>query len=639
MMDLTPGTVATPPVLQETIKTCAGGPRKRGRPRKASADSEIPIKNPKSASVKPKRKRKNWSLNGHRCPYCAEIFNSFNEKRKHEWIHTKPFECSICSKGFHSKGACDAHRKNVHTNETKTKANNPTPTSPSSGSQSRRIYKCAECPFHTTARSYFDRHKRNHSVQSQHKCPECTCSFGHRRGLTSHVLRFHPDSDLSKTMGTPNRKTEPGSSARKMRPCTVCLKIVAWNGMLAHRKLVHPDVPPFECQDCLFTTERRPRMARHRKHHNNLYPIKCLYCTASYSFVAQCNAHIQLTHPGSGLLTALKTTVQKIKKAKLEHVGKGVGRPPTAKTEWKCKYCGKVLGCRSHLDRHEGSHTLPFHCPRCPRRFGNKYDLKDHARKGHSIQMPKSGIRKRNNFGPPPKLTPCPVCGETCKGAQKLSQHLSVYHPSFKAYKCKHCDFATARRAVFHAHERAHRGGDLYPCPHCTAAFGRMTSRDKHVQEVHPGMTTTPSLLPPEKRKAKIHEPGYYNPKEEPLLWDDSLERSYDCYACHKVCTGNGEYERHFKEDHPGLKPYKCKDCPYGTVALRNITLHAQLHVETHEFQCDYCTASFEFRIARTAHHHLHLDNGDSLRVDIIASPRRESLVVASTKNESVSDI
>jgi len=585
------------------------------------------------------QKRKQWSLVGHRCSYCAEIFNNLNEKRRHEWIHTKPFGCSVCYKGFSSKAALRAHAQlhndrskqsmeKTQTEKSKKKVKVMDRSSPptAAGSRPPRIFKCEECPYQTLHSKGAKHHKKLHTEVNPHKCPVCTCSYPSARGLTRHLGRVHPDSEQTKTRALEQPKTKPKMRQPKtkprIRPCSVCTKMIAWNRMVTHRKLFHPEVLPFDCTDCPHTTHNWECMWRHRKHHVLQLPIKCPHCTASYTTVTKCNTHIQHAHPTCELLPvpALDKIQIKVNKTK-KSIGVGcVGTKSVkakVKQEYKCKYCGKEENGPGHLERHEAIHTLPFHCSQCPRRFSKKYYLMNHT-KGHKLRtLSKSKSNRSKNLGVGvgpghiQKEIRCPACGENVNGRAKLEQHLKIYHPSFKAYKCQDCAFATAKHDILKAHVRFHRGGDAFPCPHCTASFPRMIGRDRHVIDVHPGMPTTAEISPGPKqqRRASVHPTGYYNPKDEPLPVE-LVEggNQFKCHICDREFERVRRYEEHFRKNHPGTKPYKCKVCPYETISSRTMDAHEKVHTESNEFKCDSCTASFTSRIARTMHIVLHVD-------------------------------
>ena len=51
-----------------------------------------------------------------------------------------------------------------------------------------------------------------------------------------------------------------------------------------------------------------------------------------------------------------------------------------------CSFCGKMFKQRSHVTRHEMTHTgaRPFACDFCGRRFSQRAHMKDHRRAKHN---------------------------------------------------------------------------------------------------------------------------------------------------------------------------------------------------------------------------------------------------------------
>ncbi|KAI9582843.1 zinc finger protein 239-like [Glossina fuscipes] len=134
------------------------------------------------------------------CLFCAKIFTSTSNRRRHERIHTgeRPFVCEFCGRSFSSSSDLISHRSSQHLKE--------------------RNFVCDICDKRFNRRSQLNIHKANvHSEKPPtHICTKCGAAFQKIHDLKTHV-NVHKE---------------------RAYKCLECDKLFAHpSGLYAHRKI------------------------------------------------------------------------------------------------------------------------------------------------------------------------------------------------------------------------------------------------------------------------------------------------------------------------------------------------------------------------------------------------------------------
>ncbi|XP_071449473.1 zinc finger protein 91-like [Hetaerina americana] len=104
----------------------------------------------------------------HSCSECDfKSYTPANIRVHYMRVHSgeRPFKCTLCEKGFVSKGSLETHM-NTHTRE--------------------KNYKCDICEAVFTNMSSLDRHKKSHSGRKDYKCDICGKDYTQSHNLKNH---------------------------------------------------------------------------------------------------------------------------------------------------------------------------------------------------------------------------------------------------------------------------------------------------------------------------------------------------------------------------------------------------------------------------------------------------------------------
>ncbi|CAJ1054924.1 uncharacterized protein LOC122870995 isoform X2 [Xyrichtys novacula] len=200
-----------------------------------------------------------------------------------------------------------------------------------------------------------------------------------------------------------------------------------------------------------------------------------------------------------------------------------------------CEYCGKVFKYVSTLKSHTKTHTLPFHCDTCDKKYASMASLHVH---------------RRNHTGETPYL--CSHCGRGFRTSHSLSSHVHI-HTGERRYKCHICGKTSIQHLA--RHMRMHRGEKNFLCTECGKTF----------------------LSSGELRLHTRYHTG---------------ERPYTCKYCGKGFVAKCFLTVHLRR-HTGENPYKCSVCPKAFHTLRAQRKHIKIHSTSKSFQCLKCGKIF----------------------------------------------
>lgn len=122
------------------------------------------------------------------CGHCQKAFRDPGSLAKHERIHTgeQPFVCEICHRGFAEKSSLRKHSR-VHSGE--------------------KPYKCTECDKSFSISGNLQRHMFIHSGEKPFRCTLCTKAFNNPSHLRRHIKNLHNKVESTTTTETPETST------------------------------------------------------------------------------------------------------------------------------------------------------------------------------------------------------------------------------------------------------------------------------------------------------------------------------------------------------------------------------------------------------------------------------------------------
>ncbi|CAK6437533.1 unnamed protein product [Pipistrellus nathusii] len=143
---------------------------------------------------------------------------------------------------------------------------------------------------------------------------------------------------------------------------------------------------------------------------------------------------------------------------------------PTVEKRYECSDCGKCLGYKIDLIRHQRIHTgeKPYQCSDCGKSFRQSCALIQH---------------KRIHTGEKPYE--CGYCGKSFRQRTNFILHKRV-HTGERPYECNECEKSFTRTYNLLTHQRIHTGEKPYACSDCGKSFRESSTLIKH-KRVHTG--------------------------------------------------------------------------------------------------------------------------------------------------------
>ncbi|XP_060068747.1 uncharacterized protein LOC132548867 [Ylistrum balloti] len=224
-------------------------------------------------------------------------------------------------------------------------------------------------------------------------CKQCGRGFSHLGDFNSH-LKAHKDGMpfTCNVCGVGFRKSghlinhSRRHTGEKPFACTLCNNAFGQLGTLKRHMRIHTGEKPYECPTCKKRFSQLSYMKVHRRSHTGERPFKCDVC--DHSFLQ------------SGDL----------KKHKL--------RKHNAKKELSCPHCPKKFGDKVDIKRHIKTHDGKLVCKACDKKFDNVDSAKIHKQLFHS----KGKAKELPHH--------CAVCDIGFKLKTDLRSHMANCHPT-----------------------------------------------------------------------------------------------------------------------------------------------------------------------------------------------------------------
>ncbi|XP_077322490.1 uncharacterized protein LOC143956203 isoform X1 [Lithobates pipiens] len=143
-----------------------------------------------------------------------------------------------------------------------------------------------------------------------------------------------------------------------------------------------------------------------------------------------------------------------------------------------------------------------------------------------------------------------------------------------------------------------HKGGKIFPCPHCEKCFSAKSFLDKHLR-VHTG-----------ERPFSCPECGISFKSSSNLFRHQRLHagvKTFSCSVCGKSCADNANLARHLL-NHTGEKPFPCSECGKRFKRKSQLTEHFRVHTGETPFSCPECGESFMQKYDLTVHQKTHAE-------------------------------
>ncbi|XP_055910891.1 zinc finger protein 665 [Eupeodes corollae] len=232
-----------------------------------------------------------------------------------------------------------------------------------------------------------------------------------------------------------------------------------------------------------------------------------------------------------------------------------------------CQQCDKSYARRSrlklHVDtKHEGVTAEKFPCtePGCDRIMCSKQTLRKHIKDIHNSTGAKTTSQ--------PYI--CEECGKVLTSLATLKNHRFLHTGQQPPHECPQCFKRYITKNKLKEHMNRHAGIRNFVCPHCGAKKSTRTELKTHIN---------------------------YHTKE----------KTYPCQFCGTVFNSIGNYSRHKRIVHEGIKDYPCSYCDKSFGKAETRKHHEMTHTGERPHECNICHKKFIQPVALKKHKKIHL--------------------------------
>jgi len=330
---------------------------------------------------------------------------------------------------------------------------------------------------------------------------------------------------------------------------------------------------------------------------------------------------------------------------------------PTASEdrEWKCDHfdCDFVAKTKQYLLRHQGTHTKPFECKDCDKRFGTKEHLKNHRLVHHEnpnafqCKVCNKNLANKNSLKRhletheenPAKSFKCLKCQKTFRFKQNWKLHWQNKHSEFKPFACDLCPkkFAIIRQICDHVEN--HKTEKKFKCEVCSRSFAHKNNFNVHMER-HAGLKFKCDLCDCEfstKQRLKRHKSYMHSNSNQTLKCDkcnyvakhpklmishQDVHKEWteadavECPKCKKKIRNKKSLWSHIRQVHSELQ-FKCDrfDCSYFGKTNADMKQHKESHEK--KFKCNICEKLFSHKSELTQHNLIKHEDPDRFKCHV----------------------
>ncbi|XP_056129313.1 telomere zinc finger-associated protein isoform X2 [Lampris incognitus] len=365
---------------------------------------------------------------------------------------------------------------------------------------------------------------------------------------------LNPDSEEEYVPIAQASPTAPSTSTT--RRCKVQSKVVKKENGKAIRG--DPNKDSVLCPTCNKTFRSKYYLKVHNRRHTGEKPFECQKCDKRYFR----------------------------KENLLEHESRNCARAHT----YSCPTCASTFSRKQELRLHIISHTgeMPYKCSSCPEQFMLKRDLTIHMIKSHGFPKPHACTECTKCFltstelrvheaakhrGEKPFV--CEECGHRASSRNGLQMHIKAIHRNERPFVCSFCGHAFTQKTNLNMHLRVHTGERPYQCHLCGKTFRTQASLDKH-HRTHTGERPFSC----EFCEQRFTEKG---PLVRHIASKHQEGRPHCCHICDKTFKAMEQLRVHLRR-HKGMRKFECKDCGYKFTRQAHLRRHTLIHKRTENY-------------------------------------------------------
>nr|CAD7198623.1 unnamed protein product [Timema douglasi] len=200
---------------------------------------------------------------------------------------TKPYCCSVCSRGFNNEIGLQNHLWSHLPAERRI-------LSTSDNNQRQSPVYSSRGVLHTSS---------NLTATMRFVCPICGKKISTKGNLKVHLETHRPKGKYGCDICGRVFKTQSNLYRHKdyhggvQFPCAVCGRVYPTNSTLRAHSITHSDLRPHACPLCDKTFKRNQDLKFHINQHTGARPYQCPYCPKAFASSGNCFSHRKRMHP------------------------------------------------------------------------------------------------------------------------------------------------------------------------------------------------------------------------------------------------------------------------------------------------------------------------------------------------------
>ena len=529
---------------------------------------------------------RNDSLQKHNCGVVRMLLERPLEEieRLFEKDGKQVHECLTCSKTFESQIEVVNHYM-THLNESITclKCNLVLEKGQSLADHNcqadeRLDFPCDICGQAFKNAQYLHRHLVIHT--DLFKCKKCNFCFSRKDSLHKHVLKCCPEladsykilyCDLCfRVFSTKSGRMNHAAKCKWVK-CDSCAKVFSSNTDMETHECFKEDKAgvevgvEFSCGKCDKTFLNNYYLSQHQAIHEETY--QCDVCKKNLKTQDELTSHNNICK----LVQKIRSTGQAA-----------------------CDLCRQVFNKPKLMRLHYHTHTHPYECMKCQKRF-----LKSSGLTGHACKVIEGAFK-------------CQACDRSFTSKRFLIRHKSFFH-SKQVYHCQFCGKGFNRRLKFQNHicklEDGSYGNivmkngkravvEKLVCDTCGKTFSSRSNLNKHV------------ISHGEKQfncKFCGKTFHYENYLHDHISGVHLNLYKYQCTDCGKMMKSKTGLVAHVKQFHrENADVFTCEMCGKSFKQKGNLHTHMYSHKTERNFVCEFCQKSFKYPDQLSRHKLLH---------------------------------